>query len=1045
MKTIELINASAGSGKTYRLAERVLEEVAKSESRLSPERLMATTFTKKAAAELRERLRLRLLADGREDDARKLLEGFVGTVNSVCARLLREYAFEAGLSPAVEVLPEEEEERLFRIAIENVVERHAPEIEPAAKRLGHDGTGYGFQQQPDWRSEVQEIVKLARANGMQAVDLQRSGEQSWASYSPLLDAPVEMDHVGNLLRSVRDLHAEIEAITDAGGETTKTFERLQDFLQAHDRGDIIQWKDFLPLAKAKTTNRDGVDISELTLLASRVLVNPRFHADLKDFITGVFDCAADALMEYDAYKRIHGLMDYTDQEEKVLQLALGEESFRNSMQERLDHLMVDEFQDTSPIQLALFLQLHQLAGKTTWVGDPKQSIYKFRGSDPRLMEQAAKQVGRSETLEYSWRSRQQLVKLTNTVFTRGFHRIPREQIELRIPDARAEAAVGGWIEQWQLLTKNKPGEAAAVAAGVREQLIGGRRIKPSNIAVLCRKNEECANIAAELEAIGVRASVPYGDLLSAREVQLAVAGLRYVQDAYDTLALAEIVHLSPYHGSHKDWLQAAVAAGKDVFDTWKQDPMIGQLDALRRSLHHRTPMEILEMTLDALHMSRTVAVWSRSALRISNLDALRGACVRYYERSRIQHGAATLAGLLAFLKDNAGKQASASGEDTVQVLTYHTAKGLEWPVVVLTSLGDTPSRRLPSLGVHVDPASEFDPRDPLAGRSIRFWPAWYFGNTKFEAFEQKIVATVQNQAAQEEAEQEAQRLLYVGMTRARDGLVFAIRKEERKTKTTLKTGWLDLLTNETGKPVLAWPLDRGSQTLHIDDENIPIEVLELSPENEVPDEVVQNESVFVSPEPVSVASHKPARMSPSAADEEMPVESIEFQEFAVIGDRISIEGTPDMRLIGNVIHTFFAADDPGSGDKHRTELAERILKNWAVAEDMTPQKLLLMSDRLWKFINERWPNAKVHREYPVSLRKGDILTQGWIDILIETDAEYVVIDHKIVSIFDMSKVIQNYMHQMLLYKEALRQYRSVSVYTMMHLPMHSNIQLVVLK
>ena len=101
---------------------------------------------------------------------------------------------------------------------------------------------------------------------------------------------------------------------------------------------------------------------------------------------GVFGCAGDALRDYERYKKEHGLMDFTDQETCVLDMALNNEAFKSSMHGRIQMLMVDEFQDTSPIQLALFLALSELAGKAVWVGDPKQAIYAFRGTDPTAYE-----------------------------------------------------------------------------------------------------------------------------------------------------------------------------------------------------------------------------------------------------------------------------------------------------------------------------------------------------------------------------------------------------------------------------------------------------------------------------------------------------------------------------------------------------------------------------------------------------------------------------------------------------------------------------------
>ncbi|MCK4268596.1 MAG: UvrD-helicase domain-containing protein, partial [Actinomycetia bacterium] len=168
MKDIQIIMAGAGSGKTTKLTDLVIDKVS---SDLAPEALMTTTFTNKAAAELRERIRLHLLKDNKLDEAQRISSGFIGTVNSICARLLTKYALDAGLSPALDVLPENDSERLFRIATNAVIEEHADEIESAAWRMKRDGRGYGYDKHSDWRQDVQRVVDYARNNQLSAEDL----------------------------------------------------------------------------------------------------------------------------------------------------------------------------------------------------------------------------------------------------------------------------------------------------------------------------------------------------------------------------------------------------------------------------------------------------------------------------------------------------------------------------------------------------------------------------------------------------------------------------------------------------------------------------------------------------------------------------------------------------------------------------------------------------------------------------------------------------------------------------------------------------------
>ena len=107
--------------------------------------------------------------------------------------------------------------------------------------------------------------------------------------------------------------------------------------------------------------------------------------DIQDYLSQIFALCADALAIYAERKRELGVLDFTDQEHLLLKV-LDHDNVASVLKDELDLLMVDEFQDTSPIQLALFIKLAQFAKSISWVGDIKQAIYGFRGSDTALME-----------------------------------------------------------------------------------------------------------------------------------------------------------------------------------------------------------------------------------------------------------------------------------------------------------------------------------------------------------------------------------------------------------------------------------------------------------------------------------------------------------------------------------------------------------------------------------------------------------------------------------------------------------------------------------
>jgi ATP-dependent exoDNAse (exonuclease V) beta subunit len=172
---IQIISASAGSGKTYTLSKRLVDALTID---VRPEEVIATTFTNKAAAELIERVRADLFKDQKWEYAQRIFDGHFGTVNSVCGRLLKEFAFELGLSPVQDVLPEEDNFSIFERAIAPVVEKYSREIDPIAERF----------EIKDWREILKDIINKARTNDISPDSLSKSYEWSWKTFQDILPA-----------------------------------------------------------------------------------------------------------------------------------------------------------------------------------------------------------------------------------------------------------------------------------------------------------------------------------------------------------------------------------------------------------------------------------------------------------------------------------------------------------------------------------------------------------------------------------------------------------------------------------------------------------------------------------------------------------------------------------------------------------------------------------------------------------------------------------------------------------------------------------------
>jgi ATP-dependent helicase/nuclease subunit A len=405
-------------------------------------------------------------------------------------------------------------------------------------------------------------------------------------------------------------------------------------------------------------------------------------------------------------------------------------------------------------------------------------------------------------------------------------------------------------------------------------------------------------------------------------------------------------------------------------------------------------------------------------LRMGNLDMLRGICIEYMDQCHARRTAATVSGFFNYVGDSTPPQAQGTGVNTVQVLTYHRAKGLEWPVVILTSLDS--ETRASSFGTNVVAAPAFDPANPLDNRSIRYWP-WPFGTQKnFDELDNKLAGREEEINAIQLAKNESHRVLYVGMTRARDRMVMAVRKHETQKETTLKTGWLDELVDGSGEPLLDLPLEAGEHVLDIAGYSIPITVNEYLPEENGKETVITEEANYMMPG-TDVKEYPPARISPSSLSvDDSEAALIQVKTAADFGVRIEIKGKPGMDSIGNAIHGFLVLDHSKSSAKGKFEIAKGLLERWEVDKAIDPDDLIAEEERLLEFINKRHKVTRIFREWPISFRndKGQVM-QGWIDVLLELPDGYVIIDHKSYPGLDSEEHAKKYAPQLAAYKSAI--------------------------
>jgi ATP-dependent exoDNAse (exonuclease V) beta subunit len=984
---ITFVSAGAGSGKTHRLTTLLHQEL--ESGRVKPSGVMATTFTRKAATELRERVRGFLLDQGAFMLANAMGQARIGTVNAVCGDLLRRFAFEAGLPPEQTVLEEEQSLLLLRHATDNVQDgSQAAALNGLKSRLGID----------NWDEVFTQLVSQIRANAI-------TPEQLGA---------IAKDNADDLLSHLRpaasaDLSRQLEAELGAAipklraASSTKKTQEYVEIAEALWRGlrfGDARWSDWVKIA-SKEPEKALLPLAEpIREIAQQVLAHPGLHQDIREYLDAAFSLAGRVLESYQQIKIDRGVIDFTDQERLLLRL-LDDPFVARTFREELDLLMVDEFQDTSPIQLALFLRLAACAKQVYWVGDIKQAIYGFRGSDTELMQAMVKALpalgGTREQLDRSWRSRKPLVDLVNAAFVPAFANTMHAH-EVALSAQRSEPLSGPPFGVWHLPGPVAEQNAALglalqhlVASGYLVHDKAARKTRPvelRDIAILRRSNEAVTATALALRAIGVPAMTEQPGLLATPEAVLARAVLRRLNDPGDTVASAEIISLCDC-SEPEVWVTdrlTYLAQGGDPAK-WREagdqaHPILSRLARLREDLPVMSPAEALETAIAEAQLPGVVLRWTASQdvgrVRLANLDAI-VAMARQYETvcAGAKHSA-SLSGLLLWLseqeKGNTDNLALPA-IDAVNVMTHHKAKGLEWPVVVLMDLhGDVKDGLWGA--IRAKSRGAIAASDPLRDRTLRYWP-WPFGQQHFKTFKDELARTPVAQSFKKIAVEESKRVLYVSMTRARDLMLFALPEKS-------PTGpWLDTLE----APWLHQVDDEGCMHLP-NGAKLPVLFM---PELVPTETVTPTQSVHWFAQPKDFTDKLPRTFNPSKADSP----SMEVVQSIELGQRMQVAPVADWTDVGHAVHAAMAMALVDVNALVAQEDVSKILTGYGLTAHVSASALVQQISAVRKWVSSTWPGCTTLPEWPVEavVPSGQVL-QGRVDLLIDAGTHWVLVDYK---------------------------------------------------
>ncbi len=1049
------LSASAGSGKTQVLSARVIRLLL---AGAKPEEILCLTFTKAAAAEMAERINRKLAAwvqmldadlarellaigadhaRARLPEARKLFAEILDapggglqimTIHSFCQSLLGSFPEEAGIMPGFEPLDDRTKAELQREVLAQIARegdttgdlRVAESLHRLGLDLGEDGA-WAFLQR--CAGAVAALRQLPEDQGLLAFVRRQFGFDYSGSTDDFIailcdDAAIDTGAI----------QAAIEANIAWGKDRgLQRAEKIEDWLRLDpvERGRSIA---LLHSCWAKSSGEPLVGSRGYTPLTDEYA---RLALDLYQWTQSLVqtrslcvyaDRLADALLagkafalRYEAVKRARGLVDFDDLIAKAAELLNTSgmtQWVRYKLDQRIDHILVDEAQDTNAAQWAIIEALSEdfFAGegakgekpRTIFaVGDFKQAIYGFQGTNPeRYREAGERYAARLDaqqkklerlTLSKSFRSTQPVLKLVNALIrTLGHERFGlKEAIEDHISDKpdigvveliepiTAEAAGdqgGDDEEKWLGPEKRALAEMLAfrIKAMVDERPVLAstkKPLKPGDIMVLFRKRSEVASLlVARLHALKVPvAGIDRMQLDEQLAVQDLLSAIRFALQPEDDLSLACLL-VSPLIGWTQEQLLEHGYRPEGV-SLWRhlrgKDAIADELEPLREllaSADFMTPYQFLEQTLSGATQGRKKFVARLGEEVLVPIEELLNLAIEF-EQSR----GGTLQQFLDWFERSSSeiKRERLSGSDEVQIMTVHGAKGLQAPVVILADMTADPGAR-----------GNRDPNTVLPCDQLGELPLLRIDK------ETRVGCLAELEDAREVQElNEHYRLLYVALTRAEERLIMAGSLGSRQSEAK----------PESWHAAVAIAMDEAGALPTRDDEGRAIHRLVGGAGSSA--SAIDKDAVGQGGHP---SAELPAWLFAPAPPEARPPRPLAPSQLddADIGDRPASAVLRNAAERGKLIHGLIERVDGA-----HPESFEANARRWLAAHDrdgrhdhgeIIGQVQRLVSDERWQSLF----SAKARAEVPVAALVGETVVTGRIDRLLVEDGQVRIVDFK---------------------------------------------------
>ena len=1012
MKNITYISAGAGSGKTYTLTTKLAELVSKEKNdpeHVEPEQVILTTFTVKAANEFKEKAKAQLYKLGKYDEASRLDNALIGTIDSVATTLIQKYWYAIGLSPKQGVMDDNAKAMYINQSIANIP---SDEDLKFFAKFRKSFNIIDVNSHPDdnfWKDHLKDIVE--KSISFDITDYTRSVEESLRILRGLCNGIHLQTDYSHRMTILDAMKQEIGGCRESKTKTT-TLETIDALRLRSEYLNDIEW--YIELSRIITgapaipKNEAPIPLLDEARQKAADLWRSQEVYDLQEqYIRTIFRLAESWNEQYTQYKRNKRIVDFSDMEHYMHKL-LQDKEVAAEIGRTYTHLFVDEFQDCSPIQVKIFMALADVVKQSYWVGDTKQAIYGFRGSDTELTKAVSDAIAKkegedgcnTETLEASWRSVPAVVNVCNEAFMKIFEPVFKEKTAEQVPlkcamelhpelfdiklGDRAQHPLR-YLHITDKRSSRSPKLKVEDLAQYIKHVIDEEAVTLSDIAVLGRTGSDLDDVQHALNGLGIATSRETPLDKSSKACQLMMALSTLTMNPQDDMAKAVIAYLTEDNmgvGAIIDSKLEYNITPKEERQPWLGNTMlIGRVNALRPRVMYQGIGALMETLAVELDVKNIMERWETPIEEsMTAVKALIAVARQYEERSSELSQPATPSGFAAFLEENDVKLPIT--DDGVQLLTYHGAKGLEWKYVFV--LMDETMEQYDVLkrdfyGIHHFHPEQFSADNPYPQMSIRLLP-WIFGSLKKvpECISQPLFASEEFAMVSKHCQTESARLLYVGMTRASEVLVIVPWFVKKELDWLIRSG-----LPEAGKI-------EGGDVLGI---GIPFDVVQADYPEEaveaVPEPKTYHKLDYHSDQPSEAALRS---VSPSGLSGKSDKVEVVFRSGQFIKINSGKMHGRNYSEVGDCIHNVFAAVEHLDLPE-----VEQLIHSHGM-DDVLPNadEVVRAWDSLKQFLNKEYgaPVATYHERPFRSLQEDGTVVNGSIDYVYRCAEGDILIDFK---------------------------------------------------